>query len=233
MKRVGIMGGMGPLATVDLFYKIVVGNPVGKDQEHIPLIIDNYPQIEDRTGYILSDNNINPADKMIESARRLKKAGCEGIAIACNTAHYFVEFIHEVMDIDIIHIVDASIYAIQYKYPNARKVAVLATKGTTAARIYDDKLISSGFEVMPVQVDLQNLLMDCIYKGAKAGKISLYADSFNTILRSIDADIFILACTELPLFLEYLVEDIKYIDANEELAQAIIRYSKSDDLLTY
>ena len=73
LRRVGIIGGMGPLAKVDLYQKIISNTPATKDQDHIPLIIDNYPQIEDRTGFILGKNE-SPLPKLIESATRLKNA---------------------------------------------------------------------------------------------------------------------------------------------------------------
>ena len=90
MKIIGIIGGMGPAATIDLYKKIVENTPAEKDQEHIHVIIDSYPQIEDRTEYILYGGK-NPAPRLIESAKRLESAGADALIMPCNTAHYFAK----------------------------------------------------------------------------------------------------------------------------------------------
>lgn len=227
MKRIGIMGGMGPAATADLFQKIIANTEATSDQDHIPLIIDNYPQIYDRTSFIMHQSANNPLPQMIESAQRLKKAGCETIAIACNTAHYFVEDLLQNVDIEVLHIVDINIETIRTNYPHAKKIAVLATDGTIASGIYKNRLVLSGLDAVDIPVQLQRSLMECIYDGAKAGKITEYGQMFNDIICGIEADVFVLACTELPLFINELKHPVVYIDATNELAKYIVSYSQS------
>ncbi|HDH63258.1 MAG TPA: amino acid racemase, partial [Firmicutes bacterium] len=94
MKTVGIIGGMGPEATLDLFYKIIKNTPAKKDQEHIHLIIDNYPQIPDRTQFILGKGE-NPLPYLLRSANLLENAGVDAICMPCNTAHFFVDDIRK------------------------------------------------------------------------------------------------------------------------------------------
>ena len=131
MKRIGILGGMGPLATIDLYAKIVELTNAAKDQDNIPIVIDNYPQIPDRTAYILHGGE-DPFPFIKESATRLKNAGCEAICIACNTAHFFAKRLTDECGVNILHIAKIATASIKSNFPHAKKIAVIATTGTTA-----------------------------------------------------------------------------------------------------
>ncbi|MDP8098269.1 aspartate/glutamate racemase family protein [Pasteurella atlantica] len=230
-KRLGIMGGMGPMATVDLYSKITALTPANCDQEHIPIVIDSFPQIEDRTAYILTQNE-SPLDKMIESATRLEKAGAEALLIACNTAHYFAEPIQQKIDIPIISIIDAVIEKIEDHNAVAterklKKIVVLATNGTIKSKLYQTKLELCGFEVVNMNQSQQDILMDCIYLGAKAGKIDEYQIAFQKLIDNIEADAYVAACTEIPLFIPNLKGEHYIIDATLELAKKAIKFALS------
>ena len=200
MKRIGILGGMGPLATIDLYAKIVELTNAAKDQDNIPIVIDNHPQIPDRTAYILHGGE-DPFPFMKESATRLKNAGCEAICIA--------------------KIATASIKS---NFPHAKKIAVIATTGTTAAKIYENELIAAGLECVKIPENLMTNIMDCIYKGAKANKLKEYVGLFNETIAAIEADAYIAACTEIPLFLPYATKKDKFVDATLELAKAAVKF---------
>ncbi|QKG29640.1 aspartate/glutamate racemase family protein [Campylobacter sp. RM16187] len=224
MKRVGILGGMGPLATIDLYAKIVELTDAKKDQDNIPIIIDNYPQIPDRTAYILHGGQ-DPFPFMKEAALRLKNAGCEAACMACNTAHYFADRLVEETGINLLHIAGIAVDAIKKEYPNAKKIAVIATTGTTKAKIYENKLIQNGFECVQIPENLLENIMDCIYKGAKANKLKEYVELFNDTIDQVQADVYIAACTEIPLFLPYAKKKDKFVDATLELAKAAVKFS--------
>lgn len=223
MKRIGIMGGMGPLATIDLYAKIVELTDAKKDQDNIPIIIDNYPQIPDRTAYILHSGE-DPFPFMKEAALRLKNAGCEAVCISCNTAHYFAPRLEEECGINILHIAKIATKAISTNFPNAKKIAVIATTGTTKAKIYEDELIANGFECVQIPENLLSNIMDCIYKGAKANNLEAYISLFNETIERIEADAYIAACTEIPLFLPYADKKDKFVDATLELAKAAVKF---------
>lgn len=224
MKSLGIIGGMGPLATIDLFQKIVELTNAPKDQDNIPIIIDNYPQIPDRSAFILGQG-MDPYPYMKESALRLKNAGAEAILIACNTAHYFANRLEKDCEVNILNITDIAIKAIKNKFPNAKKIAVIGTAGTKKAKIYGGKLVEAGYTHIKVTNEQMDILMDCIYKGAKANKLNDYIDTFNDVISQIDADVYIAACTEIPLFLPFAKNKDKFIDATLELARAGVKFS--------
>ncbi|MGP1484985.1 MAG: aspartate/glutamate racemase family protein [Campylobacter sp.] len=224
MKRIGILGGMGPLATIDLYAKIVELTQASKDQDNIPLVIDNCPQIPDRTAYILGGSS-DPFPFLKESALRLKNAGCEAICIACNTAHFFAERLEQECGVKILHIAKIAVNSLTQTFPNAKKIAVIATTGTTKAQIYEKELVRAGLECVQIQPSNLDKIMDCIYKGAKANALYDYVGLFNDTLEQIDADAYIAACTEIPLFLPYAKKKDKFIDATLELAGAAVKFS--------
>ena len=110
MKCLGIIGGMGPLASADLYKKMTELTPATCDQEHLHIVIDSYSQIEDRTKFIMGEGP-SPLPKLVESAKRLKNAGCEALLMSCNTAHFFAEDIQKQAGVKILHIARAAVDA--------------------------------------------------------------------------------------------------------------------------
>lgn len=227
MKTIGIIGGMGPAATIDLYKKIVENTPAEKDQDHIHVIIDSYPQIEDRTGYILH-GGINPAARLVESAKRLESAGVDALIMPCNTAHYFAKDIESAVKIPLIHIVRCSAEAVKNKYPETKKIGLIATTGTIKAGIYGNILKEYGFETIDLPEKIENNIMDCIYKGVKAGKTEEYSILFQQCVDEIadlGADLLIAGCTEIPLLMPYVKTKLPAIDATYELASAAVKFA--------
>lgn len=227
MKIIGIIGGMGPAATIDLYKKIVENTKAEKDQEHIHVIIDSYPQIEDRTEYILYGGK-NPAPRLIESAKRLESAGADALIMPCNTAHYFAKDIENIVNIPLIHIVKCSAEAVKNNYPKTKKIGLIATKGTIKAKIYNNILKDYGFETLTLPEKIENNIMDCIYKGVKAGKIEEYSRLFQQCIDEIadlGADLLIEGCTEIPLLMPYVKTKLPVIDATYELACAAVKFA--------
>ncbi len=225
MKRVGIVGGMGPAATIDLYEKIVALTNAQIDQENIPLLIDNFPQIPDRTTFILGGKD-DPYPFLKESALRLKNGGCEAICLACNTAHFFAQKLEDECDVEIIHIAKNAITAIKSNFPSAKNIAVIGTTGTKKAKIYENELVALDYNVVDIDETQMGVIMDCIYKGAKSGHLQEYVPIFNELIDGIDADIYIAACTEIPLFLPYCDKKERFLDATLELAKSIVAFSK-------
>ena len=227
MKILGIIGGMGPAASIDLYKKIVEQTPAEKDQDHIHVIIDSYPQIEDRTSYILHGGK-SPAPKLIESAKRLEAAGADALIMPCNTAHYFAKDIEKAVYIPLIHIVKCSAEAIKKKYPYVRKIGLIATTGTIKAGVYGDILKNYDLETITLNEELENNIMDCIYKGVKAGKTEEYSKLFQKCvddIASLGAELLIAGCTEIPLLMPYIKTNLPVIDATYELACAAVKYA--------
>lgn len=134
-KVIGILGGMGPEATIDLFYKIIKLTPAEKDQDHLRIIIDNNPKIPDRIAAILGKGE-DPLPVLQETARNLEKAGADFIIIPCNTAHYFLSSIQESIKIPILNMIEETAKETQKRIPQIQKVGLLASIGVYETKIY-------------------------------------------------------------------------------------------------
>lgn len=224
-KALGIIGGMGPLATVDLFTKIVTMTKAESDREHIRIYIDNNSQITDRTAAILQGGE-NPLPYMIESAKKLENIGADCIIMPCNTAHYFLPQLQKEVNIPFISIIHQAVKVSKQRYPGL-KVGILATNGTLDANVYSNVYTAEGVEVVVPNEEERNILMDIIYNGVKAGKIPTDSAPFEKVLRQMaarGAGYFVLGCTELPVAVQSLKLENEFVDATEELAKAAIEF---------
>lgn len=230
MKTVGVIGGMGSLATVDLFNKIVTNTDARNDQEHIHLLIDNNSSIPDRTAYILSEQGAkDPLDELVNSATRLKDAGADILVMPCNTAHYFIDRIKSKVDIEFISMIEVTVNVIKERYPDSKNIAVISTIGTKRTALYENYLDKAGYTSIIFDEVLQSDIMASIYDGVKKGKVIEYTYLFQSVvdrIESLGADIIISACTEIPILMSSVTTSIPTVDPTLELALATIRYAK-------
>ena len=126
---IGILGGMGPLATADLYTKIIRATPATRDQEHLHVIIDADPTVPDRSAF-LRGLGPDPMPKLTAGAERLERIGAAFIAIPCNTAHAFLPALRGRVGIPILDMVAETAVRVRRDHPSARRVGILATQGT-------------------------------------------------------------------------------------------------------
>lgn len=197
-KVIGIIGGMGPMATADLFTKIIQSTVAKTDQEHLHVLIDNNSDIPDRTACILEGSDA-PLGPMVESARRLVDQGADLLIIPCNTAHFFHPGLQAAVDVPVLNMPEISAqYCAEKGYSC---VALLSTAGTVRAQIYEPYFEKLDIRLLhPSRVGIDNL-MYLIYDEIKAGRTPhperLYPEIM--ALEEQGAQAFLLACTELPL----------------------------------
>jgi len=228
MKTIGILGGLGPEATSDLFRRIIDITPAKIDQEHIPVIIYNNPKIPDRTKHILYGGE-SPVDSMKFTARALENAGADFIIMPCNTAHYFAKKVQAHIGIPIINMIEETAEFIKSNYPDVKNVGILATSGTLASNLYEDALRKRKINLITPDFEVQNkLVMAAIYgeEGIKAG----YKDVPRQMLESVaedlidkGADLIILGCTEVSLVLDQKRVPYVLIDAMQVLAEVSVK----------
>ena len=232
MKTIGIMGGMGPMATVDLMKKIILATPASKDQEHIPMLVDNNSQIPDRTKAIMGQG-ASPAPEMVKTAKRLMMAGADFIIIACNTAHYFLPEILPQISIPVLSIIDVTTNSALDK--GFKSVGLLATTGTVSTGLYQKKLEASGIQCITPSADKQHLIDDMIYQGVKANNENYDTRAVKELLAEMQnagAEAFILGCTEVPVAVSMYKLQGEFIDATDELAKAAIKFAKEEEANT-
>lgn len=225
-KTIGILGGMGPLATADLFRKIISLTAAGSDNDHIRIYIDSNTSIPDRTAAILSGGP-DPLPAMRDSLRKLEACGADCVIMPCNTAHYFLPRLQGLTDIPFLSMLEAAAAGCRTHF-SGKTAAVLATKGTLSAGLYQAALEKEGVPYLLPEEGERDALMDVIYGGVKAGTPpEQYRAGFLSVLEGLSArgaDYFILGCTELPLAFQMLGLNQPSLDPTEELAKSAIRF---------
>lgn len=225
-KTIGILGGMGPLATADLFRKITLLTDAACDNDHIRVYIDSNARIPDRTAAILSGGP-DPVPEMRAALRSLEACGADCVIMPCNTAHYFLPRLQSQTRLPFISMLEATAKTCAAQYPG-RTAAILATKGTLATGLYENALDAQGVRfVVPDEAE-KDVLMHLIYGVVKASKpLAPEQDAWQTLLnglRARGADYFILGCTELPIIADTLPQSGPFVDPTAELARAAIRF---------
>ncbi len=232
--KIGLIGGLGPAATVDLYDKIVRQTPAKNDQEHFKLVVEQNPQIPDRTAHLLGDG-VDPTLAMYGCARRLQQSGCDAVIIPCNTAHAFIPYLERHLDIPFINMQIATMQEIKAKFGDKARIGLLATSGTVKTGIYSEKAKAMDIPLFVPDEENQKKVMDAIYgpKGAKAGftdgqchdDLCAAADY---LVRTYDCNCLILGCTELPLILhecddfECGGKVVSVIDPTSALARKVV-----------
>jgi len=228
MQTIGIIGGLGPEATQLLFKKIVDKTPAEYDQEHLPLMIFNNPQIPDRTKAILY-NGKSPVPELIRSARILEISGADFIVIPCNTAHCFIKEIENKVSIPFINMIEATAQDIKRKYPLVKKIGLLATSGTVSSKIYHQKFSKIDMEIItPSEDEQENIVMESVYgkKGIKAGVHDYPGKQLERAGRSLinrGAELIITGCTEIPIVVKQENVDYPIVDPLTILAEKSVQ----------
>lgn len=200
----GVLGGMGPLATLDFQRRLLEATPAQSDQQQLPSVVWNVPQIADRQK-ALAGTGPSPLPQLIHGIRVLNQAGASHIAIPCNTAHHWYDALSEASDAPILHIVDATLAALEQEANTPQRVGIIATKGTLDAGWYQQKLAAQGIEVIePTPEELAQWFVPGCYavkRGAlKEGGELLAQQALTLFARG--AQKLILACTEVPVALQ-------------------------------
>jgi len=227
-KVIGILGGMGPEATIDLFYKIIKFTPAEKDQDHLRIIIDNNPKIPDRTAAILGKGE-DPLPALRETAQSLEKAGADFIIIPCNTAHYFLPSIQESVKIPILNMIEETAKETRERIPQIQKVGLLASAGVYKTKIYHQHFKKYNIEVISPEEKDKEKVMKVIY-AVKAGNLSeeVKKNIIPISQKLIDrgAEAIIAGCTEIPLILKEGDISIPLIDPTQVLAKIAVQKAK-------
>ncbi len=210
-KTVGIIGGMGPLASCDLLRTIICHTKADQDQDHIHIIMDCNPEIPDRSAAI-AGKGPDPVPKLIESGKRLEEAGADILVMHCNTVHYFYEPVAEALEKPLLHMPRELAKAMAAR--GIKKAGILATDGTKSTGIYDSVLAEENMEIIYPTPENQKFLMETIYE-VKGGKTCRDIERIRAILKELrdaGAESIIIGCTEVPLILHALPE---YADVEE------------------
>lgn len=231
VKIIGILGGMGPLATVDLFEKIVRNTNARIDQEHFKIIIYNNPHIPSRVDAIVKEKE-SPLEELIKSAQLLESAGADFILMPCHTAHNWLPKLQEAIRIPIINMIElVADHMAETKDIHSANILLLATTATIKSKIYERTFEKRGIKLLTPDKYEQNVIASAIDE-VKAGRTEnnpfLYSlGHFLETQKQAGVTSIIGGCTELPLLFPFLPNGIEYIDPTLLLARAAIKLAEN------
>ncbi|GAA3541422.1 aspartate/glutamate racemase family protein [Zobellella aerophila] len=230
-KTVGVIGGMGPEATVDLMRRVIAATPAQDDIDHIHMLVDNNPKVPSRIKALIEGTGASPAPFMAEMARGLERAGADFLVIPCNTAHKYYPEVVAAVDIPVVNILDVTVQQVKRCQPDIRKVGMLASSAVENIRLYHDKFDAEDIETLFPSPEHQENVMALIKRvKAKTQDAEILAryNEAAAYLKSMGAECIILACTELSVISDKLTIDLPIYDASQLLAEHIVYRVKGE-----
>jgi len=229
-KVIGILGGMGPEATLDCFGKIIKNTPAQRDQDHLRVVIESNPGVPDRTAAIV-DNGPSPVSVIVEGCHVLEKAGADFIIIPCVSAHFFIDEIRRQANLPILSIFDAVAETIARDYSEVKIVGLLGTTGTVKGGLFQKRLAQEEIKTVVPHDAVQSTIMAAIYDLKDAAPARTRSEITGSLVVAADslianepegAQAIIAGCTEIPLALGQQDLPVPYFDSLTILARAAI-----------
>lgn len=219
LPRIGVLGGMGPLATADFLAKLAHATPASCDQDHYPVTVESAPQIPDRVA-ALEGRGADPLPALVAVAKRLADAGCEVIAMPCNTAHLWHARLAAQSAVPVLHIADA----VAARVGGGRRLGLIGTTATLASGLYQTHLGDRFVWLLPTEAEMQGGVMPGV-AAVKRGDMQQAAALLLPVVQRLagqGVDALVLACTEIPLVITGADVPVPLVDATDALAHATV-----------
>ena len=226
MRRVGILGGMGPQATILLMQKVLDAVDAADDAGHVPLIVDQNPQVPSRIRRLIEGQGEDPGPVLVGMAKRLEAAGAEALAMPCNTAHHYAEPIRAAIRVPFLDMVDLSVAKAAHHAGGAGKVGILASPAVRRIGLFDARLRKLGAE--PVYPTDEATMLAAIRQIKAEGpgpapRAALVAASEELLARG--AQVQMIACTEFSLIADATATGVNAFDTLDVLVTAIVDFA--------
>ncbi len=229
LKPVGVLGGMGPQATVLLMQKVIAAVPAKDDGDHIPLLVDQNTQVPSRLRHLLEAGSENPGPVLAGMALRLQSAGAEALAMPCNTAHYYAAEIGNACDLPLLDMVVLSVEYAASLAPDNGCVGILASPAVRKVGLFDQAMKAAGLRAL--YSDDQTALVAAIRAIKSLGP----NEAARATLRSASAELLgrgalvqMIACTEFSLVADEVAPGVSAFDTLDRLVLAIVEFSRGD-----
>jgi aspartate racemase len=227
----GVLGGMGPLASAHFMLRLTLLTPASRDQDHIPTVLWSDPRVPDRTAAYLG-NGADPLPWLLRGVQGLRAAGCGAIAMPCNTAHGWFEDVAQAAGVPILHIVDAAASELRRAGISQGRIGLMGTAGTLAMRLYQDRLSAQGWEIIEPEAGQMERLITPAIASVKGNRLLEAYEPLTEVVNSLAARGVagvVLGCTEIPLGIgSGPAEALKVpvIDTIDALARAAIGWAR-------
>jgi len=224
-KVVGIIGGMGPEATVDLMARVIKATPASDDVDHIRMIVDNNPKVPSRIKALIEGTGESPVPCLQSMARKLADWGADFLAIPCNTAHFYHGDVQKEVTIPLLNMIDLATQHLKESCPGLETVGLLASTAVLNLGLYKKAFAQAGIRLLEPDADAQDRLMTAI----RQVKTSTYGmEEVDNLQKAVDnlvaqgAQVLLVACTELSIIQSQIQPQVRLYDASQILAEAIV-----------
>ncbi len=238
-KIIGVIGGLGPAATMDFCHRIIQLTPITCEQDHLQILIDNNPKAPNRN-HAIAGTGESPAGCFLRSARWLESAGADFLAMPCNTAHAFVDGVVAEVSIPFVSVIDETVAVVVRQVESVEnsdlepakppQVGLLAVDGAIATALYQNRLGAMGIETICLEPAAQKQFMQVIYTIKQSGvtdKIKKQMRTMAEMLVAQGAGSVIAGCTEVPLALGPTDLCVPLFDSSEILAGSCVAFAKN------
>lgn len=226
---VGVLGGMGPEATVLLMQRIIALTPAEDDADHVPLFVDHNPQVPSRIKALIEGRGADPGPVLATMARRLTGMGAAALAMPCNTAHAYADAIRAATDRPFLDMVALTAGRLAAMQPRVRRVGMLASPAVRKVGLYDGALAAHG--LVPVYATSEDDLLTAIRRLKRDARDAKARDIHRRVageLLEAGADALLVACTEFSLIADAVPPGARVVDALDVLAEAIVAFAQGD-----
>lgn len=229
MRRVGILGGMGPQATILLMQKVLDATPARDDADHVPLLVDQNPQVPSRIRRLIEGTGEDPGPVLADMARRLVAAGAEALAMPCNTAHHYAPEIRAAVGVPFLDMVDLSVRHAARLAGRDGRVGILASPAVRKIALFDAALAGSGVEALYPEDEPALLAAIRRIKAEGPGpEVRAALRAASGALLQKGAVVQMIACTEFSLVPDALADGVQAFDALDVLAEAVKDFARAD-----
>lgn len=226
MRRIGIIGGMGPEATVLLMQRVIAATPARDDADHLPLIVDQNPQVPSRIRHLIEKTGEDPGPVLAAMAVRLQGAGAEALAMPCNTAHHYAPVIRAAVGVPLIDMVQLSVKQAALMAGRGRRVGILASPAVRQVRLFDGPCARAGLTAVYAADEAAMLaaIRSIKANGAtETARATLAAASAQ--LLADGAGVQMIACTEFSLIADSILPGVQSFDTLDQLVKGIVAFA--------
>jgi aspartate racemase len=227
-KTVGVIGGMGPEATVEFLRRLVVATPARDDSDHIRVLVDNNPKIPSRIAALIEGTGEDPLPVLVAMARGLEAQGADFLVVPCNTAHHYLPGIAAAVRIPVLDMVALSVAALSALSPTPGRIGMLASPAVRKVGLYSTRLAHAGFEAVFPDAAGEAELLEIIRAVKANAAASRHRAAYARIATSLEADAVLLACTELSVLGAPERVTGPVVDALDILVRATISEAKRE-----
>lgn len=229
-KTIGVLGGLGPEATLDFFAKLLQRTNASTDQDHLRVIIDNNPKVPNRN-LAMAGEGPSPGPALAAMASGLENAGADFLVMACHSAHAFEEEIRAAITIPFISMIDETCDHVLARHPNVSNVGLLAADACRRAKLYETALGMRGYNALGLDALEQRQFMSLLYdikRGDRSERLTCSMGALGERLVLRGAEVIIAACTEVPLVIGESDLTCALIDATDVLANCCVRFARGE-----